>query len=147
MYGYATGAYPRTPHDALRKQPPSLPSDRGNFSDVLPQREGEYHVQREAEARERHAPRRYPRDHGAEYADKGESMAEQIPEAWIGQEVTVYFGLEGYRQPGILESVSERGILVQSGQGGAEEHVFWYPHTSVLRLMRGKPRGAEVRSY
>jgi hypothetical protein len=31
-------------------------------------------------------------------------MAEQIPEAWIGQEVTVYFGLEGYRQPGILES-------------------------------------------
>jgi len=49
-------------------------------------------------------------------ADKGESMAEQIPEAWIGQEVTVYFGLEGYRQPGILESVSERGIVVQSGQ-------------------------------
>ena len=58
-------------------------------------------------------------------------MAEQIPEAWIGQEVTVYFGLEGYRQPGILESVSERGIVVQSGQAGAEEHVFWYPHTSV----------------
>jgi hypothetical protein len=83
----------------------------------------------------------------AEYADKGESMAEQIPEAWIGQEVTVYFGLEGYRQPGVLESVSERGIVVQSGQGGAEEHVFWYPHTSVLRLMRGKPRGAEVRSF
>jgi hypothetical protein len=52
----------------------------------------------------------------AEYPDKGESMAEQIPEAWIGQEVTVYFGLEGYRQPGILESVSERGIVVQSGQ-------------------------------
>ena len=34
-------------------------------------------------------------------------MTEQIPEAWIGQEVTVYFGSEGYRQPGILESVSE----------------------------------------
>ena len=74
-------------------------------------------------------------------------MAEQIPEAWIGQEVTVYFGSEGYRQPGILESVSERGIVVKSGQEGAEEHVFWYPHTSVLRLMRGKPRGAEVRSF
>jgi hypothetical protein len=83
----------------------------------------------------------------AEYPDKGESMAEQIPEAWIGQEVTVYFGLEGYRQPGILESVSERGIVVQSGQEGAEEHVFWYPHTSVLRLMLGRPRGAEVRSF
>jgi hypothetical protein len=80
-------------------------------------------------------------------ADEGESMAEQIPEAWIGQEVTVYFGLEGYRQPGILKSVSERGIVVQSGQEGAEEHVFWYPHTSVLRLMQGRPRAAEVRSY
>jgi hypothetical protein len=74
-------------------------------------------------------------------------MAEQIPEAWIGQEVTVYFGLEGYRQPGILKSVSERGIVVQSGLEGAEEHVFWYPHTSVLRLMWGRPRGAEVRSF
>ncbi len=83
----------------------------------------------------------------AEYADKGESMTVQIPEAWIGQGVTVYFGLEGYRQPGTLESVSERDIVVQSGQAGAEEHVFWYPHTSVLRLMQGKPRGAEVRSY
>jgi hypothetical protein len=51
----------------------------------------------------------------AEHADEGESMAEQIPEAWIGQVVTVYFGLEGYRQPGILKSVSERGIVVQSG--------------------------------
>jgi len=48
-------------------------------------------------------------------------MAEQIPEAWIGQEVTVYFGLEGYRQPGILKSVSERGIVVQSGQAGEED--------------------------
>jgi hypothetical protein len=83
----------------------------------------------------------------AEHADEGGAMAEQIPEAWIEQEVTVYFGLEGYRQPGILKSVSERGIVVQSGQAGEEEHVFWYPHTSVLRLMRGRPRGAEVRSY
>jgi hypothetical protein len=83
----------------------------------------------------------------AEHADEGESMAEQIPEAWIGQEVTVYFGLEGYRQAGILKSVSERGMVVQSGQEGAEQHVFWYPHTSVLRLMQGRPRGAEVRSY
>jgi hypothetical protein len=42
----------------------------------------------------------------AEHADEGESMAEQIPEAWIGQEVTVYFGLEGYRQPGILTDLN-----------------------------------------
>jgi hypothetical protein len=83
----------------------------------------------------------------AEHADERGAMAEQIPEAWIGQEVTVYFGLEGYRQPGILMSVSERGIVVQSGQAGEEEHVFWYPHTSVLRLRRGRPQGAEVRSF
>jgi hypothetical protein len=83
----------------------------------------------------------------ADDADERGAMAEQMPEAWIGQEVTVYFGLEGYRQPGILKSVSERGIVVQSGQSGEEEHVFWYPHTSVLRLMRGRPRGAEVRSF
>jgi hypothetical protein len=83
----------------------------------------------------------------AEHADEGESMAEHIPEAWIGQEVTVYFGLEGYRQPGILKSVSERGIVIQSGREGAEEHVFWYPYTSILRLMQGRPRGPEVRSF
>jgi hypothetical protein len=59
----------------------------------------------------------------------------------------VYFGLEGHRQQGTLESVSERGIVVRSMQGGEDEHVFWYSLTSVLRLMRGRPRGAEVRSY
>lgn len=80
-------------------------------------------------------------------ADEGESMAQQIPEAWIGQEVTVYFGLEGYRHRGILESVSERGIVVRSTHGGEDEHVFWYPLTSVIRLMQGTPQGAEVRTY
>jgi hypothetical protein len=74
-------------------------------------------------------------------------MAQRIPEAWVGQEVTVYFGLEGYRQQGILESVSERGIVVRSMHGGEDEHLFWYPLTSVIRLMQGTPRGAEVRSY
>ena len=74
-------------------------------------------------------------------------MAEQIPEASIGQEVTVYFGSEVHRHRGILESVSERGIVVRSTHGGEDEHVFWYPLTSVMRLMQGTPRGAEVRSY
>ena len=74
-------------------------------------------------------------------------MAEQIPEASIGQEVTVYFGSEVHRHRGILESVSERTIVVRSTHGGEDEHVFWYPLTSVIRLMEGTPRGAEVRSY
>jgi PadR family transcriptional regulator, regulatory protein PadR len=42
MYGYATGAYPPTPHDALRKQAAfASRRDRENFSGVLPQRESE----------------------------------------------------------------------------------------------------------
>jgi PadR family transcriptional regulator, regulatory protein PadR len=42
MYGYATGAYPPTPHETpCVNRPPSLPGDRGNFSGVLPQRESE----------------------------------------------------------------------------------------------------------
>ena len=40
-------------------------------------------------------------------------MAEQIPEAWIGQEVIVYFE-PAQRQAGTLEDVSERGIVVRS---------------------------------
>jgi len=75
------------------------------------------------------------------------SMAEQIPEAWIGQEVTLYFGSEVHRHRGILESASELGIVVRSTHGGEDEHVFWNPLTSVIRLMQGTPRRAEVRSY
>ena len=41
-------------------------------------------------------------------------MAEQIPEAWVGQEVIVYFGPGGQRQAGTLEEVSEKGIVVRS---------------------------------
>jgi hypothetical protein len=74
-------------------------------------------------------------------------MEEQIPEAWIGQEVTVFFGSEGYRQEGTLESVSEQGVVVRSVQGVEDEHIFWYPLTSVIRIRQGRPRGADVRSY
>ena len=35
-------------------------------------------------------------------------MEEQIPEAWVGQEVTVFFGQEGNYQGGTLVSVSGR---------------------------------------
>jgi PadR family transcriptional regulator, regulatory protein PadR len=48
MCGYATGAYPRTPHETpCVNRPPSLPGDRGNFSGVLPQRESESTVSNE----------------------------------------------------------------------------------------------------
>jgi hypothetical protein len=67
-------------------------------------------------------------------------MAEQIPEAWVGQEVIVYFGA-GHRQAGTLDHVSERGIVVRSTREDME-NVFWYPLTSVTRLLKGRPQGA-----
>ena len=64
-------------------------------------------------------------------------MAEQIPGAWIGQEVTVHYGPEGRRQSGKLEAVSEQGVVLRTNQGSKGESVFWYPLTSVIRLKQG----------
>jgi hypothetical protein len=70
---------------------------------------------------------------------------EQIPEAWIGQEVIVYFG-PGQRQAGTLEDVSENGIVVRSTRDETE-NVFWYPLTSVTPLLQGRPQGADMSSF
>jgi hypothetical protein len=80
-----------------------------------------------------------------EDADEGGSMAEQIPEAWIGQEVIGYFE-PGQRQAGTLEDVSEKGILVRSTRDETE-HVFWYPLTSVTRILKGRPQGVDTYSF
>jgi hypothetical protein len=72
-------------------------------------------------------------------------MAEHIPEAWVGQEVIVYFG-PGQRQAGMLDHVSERGIVVRSTREDIE-NVFWYPLTSVTRLLKGRPQGADTFSF
>jgi hypothetical protein len=76
---------------------------------------------------------------------EGASMAEQIPEAWLGQEVIVYFE-PGHRQAGTLEQVSEKGIVVRSTREDVH-NVFWYPLTSVTRLMKGRPQGADPYSF
>jgi len=74
-------------------------------------------------------------------------MAEQIPEAWIGQEVIVHFGPGGQRQAGTLEEVSEKGIVVRSRRDNTES-VFWYPLTSVIRLfLQSSPQGADIHSF
>lgn len=73
-------------------------------------------------------------------------MAEQIPEAWVGQEVIVYFGPGGQRQAGTLEEVSEKGIVVRSRRDNTES-VFWYPLTSVIRLLQSSPQGADIHSF
>jgi len=65
-------------------------------------------------------------------------MAEQIseiPEAWVDQEVTVYFG-QRELSVGTLESVSEKGIVVRHMEDGIEQ-VYWYPNSSVTRLLQG----------
>ena len=80
-----------------------------------------------------------------EDADEGGSMAEQIPEAWVGQEVIVYFG-PGQRHAGTLDDASERGIVVRSTRDETE-HVFWYPLTSVTRLLKGRPQGVDTFSF
>jgi hypothetical protein len=72
-------------------------------------------------------------------------VAEQIPEAWLGHEVIVYFG-PGQRQAGTLEQVSEKGIVVRSTRDETE-NVFWYPITSVTRLLKGRPQGADIDSF
>jgi hypothetical protein len=73
-------------------------------------------------------------------------MAEQIPQAWIGQEVTVYFGPEERWQTGTLVSVSEQGLVVRSTPGERNVGVFWYPLTSVVRLMHGRAKKPGLRS-
>jgi hypothetical protein len=64
-------------------------------------------------------------------------MAEQIPEAWIDQEVTVFYGPREIKQEGTLVSVSEQGLVVRSAPGDRDEGAFWYPLTSVIRLKHG----------
>jgi hypothetical protein len=77
-----------------------------------------------------------------EEVDKGASMAEQIPEAGVGREVIVYFE-PGHRHAGTLDQVSERGIVVRSTREEVE-NVFWYPLTSVTRLMKDRPWWAPI---
>lgn len=77
-------------------------------------------------------------------------MAEQIPEAWIGQEVAIYPST-GSAQVGTPESINARGAVVRSkGEGDEEDLIGWYPITSVARIMptrKEKPRQAQAFSF
>jgi hypothetical protein len=68
-------------------------------------------------------------------------MAEQIPQAWIDQEVTVFYGPGEGKQTGTLVSVSEHGLVVSSKAGERDDSVFWYPLRSVIRLRHGRAEG------
>jgi hypothetical protein len=64
-------------------------------------------------------------------------MEEQIPEAWVGHEVTVYFSQANHRDVGTLVSVSEKGLVVRSIQHDVES-VYWYPYSSITRILHGR---------
>jgi hypothetical protein len=63
-------------------------------------------------------------------------MEEQIPEAWVGHEVTVYFGQGQQREWGTLVAVTDKGLVVRSKERGVEK-VYWYPHSSITRILYG----------
>ena len=75
-------------------------------------------------------------------------MAEQVPEAWIGEKVSVR-PVEGSTPEGVLESVDERGIVVRTEVEGEEDFVAWYPLTSVVRIARARPEEPrrQARAY
>ena len=65
-------------------------------------------------------------------------MADRVPEAWIGQEVTVYYGTSkdggNCKANGTLEAVNEDGLVVRSEHRDEEEREF-YPWGSVARVI------------
>jgi hypothetical protein len=70
-------------------------------------------------------------------------MAEQIPEAWIDEEVTISFGSEGQRRFGTLRSVTDRGIVVDVLVRNSEPIETYYPIGSVIAIAKGRPPKAE----
>lgn len=80
-------------------------------------------------------------------------MTEQPPEAWIGQEVTVYYGYHvaqtgiggSNRVTGTLKSVSDRGVVVTGLRGDVEQTAF-YPFSSIDRLLYGSPPAPKART-
>ncbi len=58
-----------------------------------------------------------------------------IPEAWIGEEVTVFYSpSKSARMTGTLASVDERGIILRNVERTKDEAVYWYPITSVVSV-------------
>ncbi|MDP9477242.1 MAG: hypothetical protein M3R38_16445 [Actinomycetota bacterium] len=74
-------------------------------------------------------------------------MASQIPELWIGYEVTVLH-TNGSAQTGTLRSLDHRGIVVLTEiEGEDEDLIAWYPLSSVVRISRGQRKRGEVHSF
>jgi hypothetical protein len=77
-------------------------------------------------------------------------MAEQTPEAWIGQDVTIFFGPKGSRNIGVLREVGDKGLMIEVPSDNEKPFELWYPYGSIARMGKGRPRdirGAEVSSY
>lgn len=77
-------------------------------------------------------------------------MAEQIPEAWIGEDVTIFYGPKATRHVGVLKAVTDRGLAVEITVEDEGPLEIWYPYASISNVMRGRPRrlgGATVHSF
>jgi hypothetical protein len=71
--------------------------------------------------------------------EQGGFMAEQIPEAWIGQEVVVHHSGGESGHVGVLESIDGRGLVIRTQVEEEEDYVAWYPITSVARIATPRP--------
>jgi hypothetical protein len=65
--------------------------------------------------------------------------ANGAPDAWIGEEITVRYGL-GFDQRtiGKLEAVNERGLLLKVPTRHQGEVELFYPWASVVSIQRGQ---------
>ncbi len=61
-------------------------------------------------------------------------MAEQIPEVWQGEEVTVvhHGGRDGsQRHTGVLDSVNERGVAIKDAK---KDRTHFFPWNSIIYI-------------
>lgn len=74
-------------------------------------------------------------------------MAEQAPDTWVGEEVTVRYGPEdNHRTSGTLEALNERGALLRSPGRNEGEAELFYPWASIVSIRRGETAPAKANT-
>ncbi len=72
---------------------------------------------------------------------------ESIPEAWIGQRVSLRYGEES-RVFCNLEAINDRGVIVEESGKNGEPITAFYPWSSVIAIKVGeteRPRGEKLQ--
>ena len=70
-------------------------------------------------------------------------MAEQIPEAWEGQEVTIlhYATEKDEQHTGVLGSIHERGVVLKRN-----DLTYFFPWTSIIYIWQPSPNSGTASS-